>query len=101
MLSDLLGCGAGSVFVRREKIPNLLPGLGAGAGVGSVLERRASLCFCPSGVAPRLNVLDVVGMLDVGTGEGLREDGLTGTAIRDLAAERDANLDSVELVRLW
>jgi hypothetical protein len=38
-------------------------------------------------------------MLDVGTGEGLRDDGLAGTAIRDLA-DKDANLDSAELVRL-
>lgn len=42
LLSDLLGCGAGSVLVRREKMPNLLLGLGAGAGAGSVLERRVS-----------------------------------------------------------
>lgn len=100
MLSDLLACGAGSVLVRREKMPNRLLGLGAGAGAGNVLERRVSLCFWTSGVVPRLSALDVVGILVVGKGEGLR-DGLTGTAIRDLGADREANLDSVELVRLW
>lgn len=87
--------------MRREKIPNLLLGLGAGAGAGRVLERRASRSLWLSGVIPRLSALDVVGMLDVGTGEGLREDGLIGTAIRDFAADNDANFESVELVRLW
>lgn len=81
-------------------MPNRLPGLGAGAGAGSVLARCVSLCFGPSGVTPRFSALDECGILDVGTGEGLRDDGLIGTAIRDRATDRDANLDSAELVRL-
>lgn len=101
LLSDLLACGAGSVFVRREKKPNLLPGLGAGAGAGSVLDRRVSRSFWLSKLMPCLSALDVDGMLDVGTGEGFRDDVLTGTAIRVFAIAREPNLESVELVRLW
>lgn len=85
--------------MRREKKPNLLLGLGAGTGAGSVLERFVSR-FWLSGVTPRFRAMDVEGMLEVGTGEGLREEALTATAIRGLATERDPNFDSVELVRL-
>lgn len=87
--------------MRREKKPNLFPGLGAGAGAGSVLERRVSRSFWLSGVVPRFRALEVEGMLDVGTGEGLRDAVLTGTAIRLFAIESEPNLESVELVRLW
>lgn len=88
--------------MRLEKKPNLevLLGLGADTGAGSVLERRVSRSFWLSGVAPRLGALDVGGMLGVRTGEGLRKEGLEGAAIRDVAAEMDPNFESVELVRL-
>ena len=39
-------------------------------------------------------------MLDVGAGEGLREETFVATAIRDRAAESDPNFESVKLVRL-
>ena len=45
LLSDLLACGAGSVFVRREKKQNLLLELETRAGAGSVLERRVLRSF--------------------------------------------------------
>jgi hypothetical protein len=67
---------AGSVLERLEKKPNrdVLLGLGAGAGVGSVEDR----CFsgCRSGVGPRVGRREVGAKLEVtlGLGDGLRED---------------------------
>ena len=96
----MLVCGTGSVFARREKKPNLEVLLAPGAGAGSVLERRVSRSFWLSGVGPRLRALDVEGILEVGTGEGLRDEGLDGIPIRAFAADIDPNFESVELVRL-
>lgn len=100
LLFTLLGCGAGSVFVRRENSPNLLPVLTVAAGPGIVLDRLSSLSLISSGVVPRLSPLGVEGMEETGIGEGFREDALTGIAARDLETDNDPNLESEELVRL-
>jgi hypothetical protein len=100
LLFTLLGCGAGSVFVRRENSPNLFPVLTVVAGPGIVLDRLSSRSLMSSGVVPRLSPLGVEGMEETGIGEGFREDALTGIAARDLETDNDPNLESEELVRL-
>jgi hypothetical protein len=101
LFSDFAG-GVGSVFIRRPKKPNLgaLLGLGAGAGVGSVLDLRPSRSLWASGVGPREGPYNACGIPDDGPGDGMRECAFTGTPILDLAAGPDTTFDSVELVRL-
>jgi hypothetical protein len=94
--------GAGSVFVRRLKKPNLaiLLGLGAGTCVGSVLDLRPSRSLCTSGVGPRVDTCETGSVPDIGPGDGIREGAFVGTPILDFAAGPCPILDSVELVRL-
>lgn len=91
----------GSVLVRRPKKPNLgvFPGLGAGAGAGSVLDRRVSRSPWLSGVFPR------VGTRDNGRAPGValmgaREDRLVGAPGRTFVVDPNPSLASIELVRL-
>jgi hypothetical protein len=90
--------GAGSVFARRLKKPNLaaLLGLGTGAGAGRVLDLLASCSFCMSGVEPRESPREP----DVGPGEGIRDGVFAGTAIRDREAGLGPDLESEDPVRL-
>lgn len=101
LFSGFVVC-TGSVLVRRLKKPNraVLLGLGAGTGAGSVLDLRANLSLCASGVGPR-ETPDAAGGIDEdGPGDGMREGAFAGTPARDLEAGPTPALDSVELVLL-